>query len=143
MFPPQILETAKRPDIIIYSESTKTVIIIELTVPIEQNLANANIRKKCKYSELVAECENRSWTTHYFPVEVGCRGFYNTSLPKCLAALGIPKGKRKNILDHAAKTALRASYIIWLCRSAKGFQKMTLIPKPKPGPEGSETVVIT
>lgn len=143
VFPPQILETAKRPDIIIYSERTKTVILIELTVPIEQNLTNANLRKKCKYSELVAECENRSWTTYYFPVEVGSRGFYNTSLPKCLAALGIPKGKRKNLLDHAAKTALRGSYVIWLSRHSRAFQKMSLIPKPRNNSEGSETVVIT
>ncbi len=65
VFPPHIVETEKRPDIIIYSDSIKTVVLIELTVHIEQNLADANLRKKCKYSELVAECENRSWTTHY------------------------------------------------------------------------------
>ena len=40
--------------IIIYSDSIKTVVLIELTVHIEQNLADANLRKKCKYSELVA-----------------------------------------------------------------------------------------
>ena len=37
----QIAEAAKRPDITIYSERTKTVIIIELTVPMEENLSNA------------------------------------------------------------------------------------------------------
>ena len=143
IFPPQIMETAKRPDIIIYSELAKILVLLELTVPSEQNLTNANIRKKCKYSELVAECENRSWTTHYFPVEIGSRGFYNTSLPKCLTALGVPKGKRKGIMDHAAKTALRGSYAIWLSRNSKAFQKMTLIKPPSINPEGSETVVAT
>ncbi len=61
-FPPDIVETVKRPDINIYSAVTKNVIIIELTVPSEENLANANARKKCKYEDLVAECENRGWT---------------------------------------------------------------------------------
>ena len=51
VFPSQIIETAKRPDIIIYSESTKKVILIELTVQIEKNLTDANLRKKCKYSD--------------------------------------------------------------------------------------------
>ena len=126
VFPPQIAETAKRPDIIIYSERTRTVIIIELTVPMEENLANAYARKKCKYQDLVAECENRGWCTHYFPIEIGSRGFYNTSLSKCLAALGVPSGKRKTIMDTASKTALRASYVIWLCRQNKSFNQMDL-----------------
>ena len=123
----QIMETAKRPDIIICSESVKIVVLIDLTVPIKQNLADANLRKKCKYSELVAECENRSWTTHYFPVDmvgIGSRGFYNTSLPKCR------KGKRKKIIDRAAKAALRGSCAIWLSRNSKAFQKMILKSMP-------------
>ena len=62
VFPPQIAETAKRPDITIYSVITKNVIIIELTVPTEENLANAYTGKKCKYQELIAECENRGWS---------------------------------------------------------------------------------
>ena len=62
----------------------------------EENLFNAYVRKKCKYQELVAECENRGWCTHYFPIEIGSRGFYKTSLSKCLVALGGPCGKRKS-----------------------------------------------
>ena len=57
VFPPEIVKTAKPPDITIYSAVTKNVIIIELTVPSEENLANANARKN--YEDLVAECENR------------------------------------------------------------------------------------
>ncbi len=83
-----------------YSDTIRTVVLIELTVPIEQSLADANLRKKCKYSEFVTECENRSWTTYYFPVEIGSRGFYNTSLPKCLSNYSV------------AKIALRGSYAI-------------------------------
>ena len=41
VFPPQIAETAKRPNFTIYSERTWTVIIIELTVSMEENLPNA------------------------------------------------------------------------------------------------------
>ena len=140
VFPPEIVETAKRPDIIIYSRCTKNVILIELTVPSEENLANAYARKKCKYQDLVADCENRGWTVFYFPIEVGSRGIYNTTFSKCLASLGIPNGKRKPILDTASKTALRASYTIWLCRSSKAFRKMELIPPPNICSEGRGTV---
>ena len=136
VFPPQIAETAKRPDITIYSVITKNVIIIELTVPTEENLANAYARKKCKYQELIAECENRGWSVYYFPVEVGSRGFYNTSLSKCLASLGVPSGKRKTIMDTASKTALRTSYVIWLCRNSKAFRQIELLPTPEICSEG-------
>ena len=78
VFPPQIAETAERPDITIYSERTRTVIIIELTIPMEENLSNAYTRKRCNYQDLVAEYENRGWCTHYFPVEIGSRSFYIT-----------------------------------------------------------------
>ena len=46
MFPPEIVTTSRRPDITIYSPSEKQCIIIELTVPTEENLAQANFRKK-------------------------------------------------------------------------------------------------
>ena len=95
-----MVETAKRPDITIFSTQTKNVIIIELTVPAEENLANAFARKKCKYQDLVAECENNGWSVNYFPVEVGSRGIYSTTISKCLASLGIPSGKRKPILQR-------------------------------------------
>ena len=86
VFPPQIAETVKRPDITIYSERTKRVIIIELTVPMEQNLSNAHARKKCIYQDLiVAECENRGWCTHYFPIRNRKQGLlqYTTEQMSC------------------------------------------------------------
>ena len=42
MFPPVIVVTAKRPDVTIYSTSEKKCVVIELTVPAEENLAQAN-----------------------------------------------------------------------------------------------------
>ena len=140
VFPPESTETAKRPDIPIFSTKTKTVIIIELTVPMEENLSNAYARKKCKYQDLVADCENRGWSPYYFPIEVGSRGFCNTSVSKCLASLGIPKGKRKTITDTAAKIALRASYVIWLSRNSKAFRQMELQTTPAVCSEGSGMV---
>ena len=67
-FPPEIVETDKRPDITIYSNVTKNVIIIELTVsPIGGNLANANAMKKCKYEDLIAECATEDGLCTTFP----------------------------------------------------------------------------
>ena len=52
MFPSEIVTTSRRPNITIYSPSEKQGIIIKLTVPAKENLAQANFRKK-KYKDLI------------------------------------------------------------------------------------------
>jgi hypothetical protein len=44
VFPPIICPTLQRPDIVIYSTSTKTVIWAELTCPAEENISDAQVR---------------------------------------------------------------------------------------------------
>ena len=55
----------------IYSPSEKQSIIIDFMVPAEENLAQANFRKKLKYEDLIQEGQSAGWETKYFPVEVG------------------------------------------------------------------------
>ena len=52
IFPPSITATYQRPDIVIRSQMVKRVILIELTVPSEDNIADAAFRKKDQYSAL-------------------------------------------------------------------------------------------
>ena len=51
-FPVHICVTDKRPDIVLYSISSKTVILIELTCPAEENNRDAQLRKEVKYTPL-------------------------------------------------------------------------------------------
>ena len=39
IFPPEIVTTSRRPDITIYSPKEKLAVVIELTVPAEENMA--------------------------------------------------------------------------------------------------------
>ena len=52
-FPEFIAITALRPDIVIYSQKIKTIIIIELTCPSEENIEERHDGKTNKYSDLV------------------------------------------------------------------------------------------
>ncbi len=45
-----------------------------LRVPAEENLAQANYRKK--YTD-IQECHEAGWEVKYFPIEVGSIGFTN------------------------------------------------------------------
>ncbi|XP_069107314.1 uncharacterized protein [Argopecten irradians] len=54
--------------------------MVELTVPWEDRMKEANERKQQKYQQLVEECQHRGWKTWCLPIEVGCRGFPGQSL---------------------------------------------------------------
>ncbi|KAI7804749.1 hypothetical protein IRJ41_017191, partial [Triplophysa rosa] len=83
-FPQHISTTSLRPDMIVTSEVSKQLIMLELTVPWEERIEEANERKRAKYQELVEECRERGWRTFYEPIEVGCIGFAGRSLCKVM-----------------------------------------------------------
>ena len=78
--PQDVLCTTLRPDIVMWSASTKQLVMIELTVPWEERIEDAYERKKAKYQELVEESKDKGWKVWCLPVEVGCRGFPGQSL---------------------------------------------------------------
>ncbi len=60
-FPARITSTQLRPDMVIVSDSTEQLIILELTVPWEGCMGEANERKHSKYQELVEEYRGQGW----------------------------------------------------------------------------------
>jgi hypothetical protein len=127
IFPPSIYATDQRPDVVIWSEAAKTLIIFELTVPSEDNIADAEFRKKAKYDELVHGCRNAHWDVHFHTIEVGCRGFVAFSLRKCLKLLGTNNSTIKRAISRASKTALRCSYSLYLARNNKQWKPLSLL----------------
>ena len=105
-------ESALRPDMVLFSNSTRQVILWELTVPWEGNIEEAHERKLGKYQELVELCRHRGWRASCYPIEVGCRGFAGSSLYKALGRLGISgarKRKEIKVILEAAEKADEAS----------------------------------
>ena len=84
-FPPEIAVVSgkgSRPDGVIWSMSSKTVIWIELTSPWEENMSKRHFEKKDKYNQLAIDLRNPrrvggAWTVYPFEVEVGARGAIN------------------------------------------------------------------
>ena len=67
-FPHHIVHTQERPDIVIWSDTVKRVIIVELTVPWEENMEEAFERKKLRYENLRMECEDKGWACPVMPI---------------------------------------------------------------------------
>jgi len=49
--------------------------LIELTVPWEDVVEEADERNKLRYAHLATEAEQQGRRVQVYPVEVGCRGF--------------------------------------------------------------------
>ena len=85
---PQVVETSLKPDMVIWSEEAKRIMLIVLTVPWEDGCEEASEKKATKYQDLVQQCKHKGWQAWLFPVEVGYRGFPAQSVWKTLTALG-------------------------------------------------------
>lgn len=68
---------------------------MELTMPWEDHIEEANERKKAKYSELVEECRRNGWRMRCESIEVGSRGFVSQSLCRVFKLLGITEASRR------------------------------------------------
>ena len=116
-FPSRITSTRLRPDMIIVSDSTKQLIILELTVPWEERMDEANERKRAKYQELVEECRRQGWKTRCEPLEVGCRGFAGRSLCRMFTQLGLVGEAKWKAIRSATEAAEKATRWLWIKRA--------------------------
>ena len=133
VFPPHIVSTLQRPDIVIYSNAQKTIIMIELTCPSEFNFKKSNEFKLNRYNDLRADCERAGWKCHLFAVEVGARGYTAHSLSSCLRALGLRQRSLRRCLEEAGYQSLRSSFWIWFLRENDVWGKVGFSERKPPG----------
>jgi hypothetical protein len=112
-FPVHICVTEKRPDIVLYSDSHKTVILIELTCPAEENIADARLRKEIKYTPLKDQIVENDWQCHLYTIEVGARGFVSGSVPRLLRRLGFTNSNIRDLVRRISISASRCSFAIF------------------------------
>ena len=112
-FPVHILQTEKRPDIVAWSDSKKSVLLIELTVPCEENGEEAHMGKKNRYETSRADYVEKGWVCHVIPIEVGCRGFLGHSVISFLSKIGII-GRSLKVASYCLQITVQyASSWIW------------------------------
>ena len=122
---PNIIYTAQRPDIVIWSPNDRKLVMVKLTVSWEARCEEAYKRKMAKYTELQEQCRSRGWSTWLFPVEIGCRGFPAQSLWRMLGKLGIKAGDRKRAVGRLGQAAEKASNWLWMKTEEKSWSITT------------------
>lgn len=105
-----------RPDMLLISETSKQIVLLELTIPWEDRIEEANERKRAKYAELVEECWNNGWRARCDPIEVGCRGFAGQSLCRAYNILGIIGASKRRAIKEVTESAEVASRWLWIKR---------------------------
>ena len=108
---------------LLMSESTKQLGIIELTVPSENRIEVSSELKKAKYTPLAEEAKQKGWRVRIWAVEVGCRGFPARSLTVLLRDMGYTGKERKNLVRKIGDVAEDASRSIWRWSSIKEWGK--------------------
>ena len=111
--PSIIKATRLRSDIVIHSAFTQQLIMVELTVPYENRMEEAQIYKREKYTNLTKELENVVYKAVVRPVEVGARGFIGSSVYNLLTKLSICGNKRKKALKLLVEIAENSSRWMW------------------------------
>ena len=71
LFPLQLALTELHPDILLFSESSKRAVLLELTGPCEENMENWHSPKLNKYTPYTKIIEINGWAVDLFAVEVG------------------------------------------------------------------------
>ena len=102
-----------RSAITIVSAVTKQMVMVELTVPTEDQIEVAGQMKRLKYQKIVNEGNQKRWSVKCWSVKVGCRGFSAISMSSVLKDLVYIGWQRKQIVEKLCRIAEYASRSLW------------------------------
>ena len=118
-----IKESGLRPDIVLHSQSSKQLILIELTVPYENRIEGAHILKSEKYADLANNLRVGGFKAQVLAVEIGARGFIGKSAYNLMKQLAVPSRKRTKALKAMTEAAEKCSSWIWARRNEYQLHK--------------------
>ena len=118
-FPPNIYPTNQRPDGVLWSRSTRRVILLELTCCAEEGVAAAQLRKEVRYLELVESINSRGWKADLLTLEVGARGLIANGTFRSFVKLGFPPREATTLCRLLSTVVARCSYAIYLAHNSQ------------------------
>ena len=124
-FPIHIAFTQLRPDITIFSNALRKVILIELTCPCEENMESLHSTNINKYLALKTTVESNGWSVELFAVEVGARGYCCKFVLCCHKRLGFNNNPIRNNIKKLSKCSVECFFSIWLARNNKEWTPTT------------------
>ena len=112
--PPEILITSQRPDMTIINKARREIKVVELTIPFECNIEQAQERKSAKYAPLLAGLQEVGYKCTYFSIELGARGVVSYGTSKTLKQMcGASRLNVRNFLRDISRTVIQCSFLIF------------------------------
>jgi hypothetical protein len=123
MFSLQPFVLNQRPDAVIWSMRARAVILLELTVPAEEGLQAAHLRKEAKYTKLLESITATNfWKPQLLTLEVGARGLVATRTYRAFTILGFTA-----LCKLLSEVAARCSFAIFLAHKHKTWIRSDLV----------------
>ena len=112
-FPPEILATPLRPDIVLWSAMSRVVVRVELTCCAEESMRDAQLRKETKYTELLSEINQTNvWKASLWTLEIGARGLVGLSTHRTFVRLGFTSAQAKALCKKLSTVVVRCPYAV-------------------------------
>ena len=115
-----IVTTSQRPDAAVWSDDARQVILLDLTVPWDENFRDAEDQKYRRYEEVAVACKEAAWNPEYYYLAVGCHGYVSRELAKLMRGrFGFTTRELRTSVSVLERAAEKASYFIWLKHDKK------------------------
>ena len=120
-FSTHITPTSLQPDLVVWTDSHKTLYLVELTVCFESGFEEVPARKAAKYMELVLNARKEGFHTEVIPLQGGEQG-------ECWRTLGLKTFEQYSNQFHLGSgvcvttTVMQESHRIWSDRNKTGRQ---------------------
>ena len=98
VIPSFIAVSQLKPDIVLYSISTKTDILLDLSCSCEENIEVWHYKKFEKCHPLSLAMVSNGWSVRLFLIEIGARGYCSATVKSCLMRLGFSTSLVKSTL---------------------------------------------
>ena len=128
--PSDIFVTNLKPDVILIDRDAMEMIIIEISVPFEDNIEKAHSYKSTKYNTLICDLENEGLKVNYFAIEIGSRGYIsksNVNHIKCLLKKIDSNEKFSTVKSNLCKISLLCSYVIFYSKFDNAWNEPKLV----------------
>lgn len=128
---PPCVQTGGRPDIVIVNHQEREVWALELTCPLERNAELRHAEKTNKYTnnpDLRVEVDD-GWKLKIFAFEVTALGWPCKTFQTVLNEFKhfTNKKSRSELAQLVSKTAIRASYTLYVCRAQREWRQTSLL----------------
>lgn len=116
-----ICSTELRPDGVIWSVLTRTVILLELTCCAEEGIEAAQMRKEARYADLMSLASECKWAPTLLTLEVGARGLVCSKTLHAFTKLGFSSPSARSLCKSLSEVVARCSYAIYLGHSSPAW----------------------